>query len=168
METKDDSALPFGSIADYVLDPVAHQGLNIYRQFFAANKQALENTIHLNQVFIIRIPGRTVINTEQPNTKCVFGIDKSEQEFTFSDMLKANDIKWYRAEKVKDMSVLEKDEQDLTNDDFYTFYFGINLGDTGAKDTTRFTLKRKDKESNVKVWVDDTFIPYFYTLKRIG
>ena len=66
-------------------------------------KQALENTIHLNQVFIIRIPGRTVINIEQPNTMCVFGIDKSEQEFTLSDMLKANDIKWYRAEKVKDM-----------------------------------------------------------------
>lgn len=166
VETNDDSALPFGSIADYVLDPVAHQDLNVYRQFFAANKQALENTVHLNQVFIIRIPGRTVINTEQPNTMCVFGIDKSEQEFTLSDMLKANDIKWYRAEKVKDMSVLEKDEQDLTDDDFYTFYFGINLGDTGAKDTTRFTLKRK--KSDVKVWVDDTFIPYFYTLKRIG
>ena len=73
-ETDDDKPLDIGNIVDYVLNPVQYkrkyyngdeveESPVIYTQFISATKENVNNTVHSNQVFILKLHKKTDISS---------------------------------------------------------------------------------------------------------
>lgn len=162
-DAEGDVALPFGNIADYVIDPVKDNYLRTYKQFFASNYSALKEKVHLNQVIIVKHNEEVV----PEDVKVTFtNTDGTGMIYTFPDMLNQPDMKWYCTQKYRDIDYPGNKIIAEMDGKIDTYWFGINIGNVGDKKTIEYKIDTVEDEANV--WISNQFIPYFYTLKKAG
>ena len=207
IDTEDDhdeenTALPFGHVADYVFSPIQWslkytfepepriEDRTIYTQFISATRENLYNTIHTNQVFIIKAKrgnGNLDVdynsiekilisktNTSHDNLNLKSIIEQVNTNTGRSDhrvgSLECKDIVWFSMDRRgnfidptgDNIAEWQYDEQDET-----IFLIGINTSpNINDKNYSKYVITGNGDKR--KIWLKDMFIPYFYKLEKFG
>lgn len=169
--------LPIGNIGQYVLDPVQYsyttkKNQGIYTQFIAASKTAA-NSVHTNQVVIIKCIKNLVNNKYNTYTKfnkkgttrkTYLFLKYSKSGYIYCPEL-ANFI-WFEMPRSAYMTTSSTGNiiANLYGDN-YTYFIGINTVFAGDSYEQYEFVATKDK---AKVWYREMFIPYFWELEKFG
>lgn len=190
----DDQSLPFGHIADYVFDPIFYknklkENRTIYTQFISATKENIYNTVHTNQVFIIKTTkGNDNLGVNSSSLQHIF-ISKTSTPNQYLEMnsiistvdtetgrssasvgtLDVHDIVWFSMDRGGNfVDTTNENIAEWTMSDETIYLIGINTSpNIDNENCSKYTVKRTES-SNVKIWLKDMFIPYFYKLERFG
>ena len=181
-ESDDDQSIPFGSIADYVLNPVKlnsvynqqnEEGVN-YLQFISATTKNIYRTVHTNQVVVIKFTSST-LELNNDRIPLVYLQRKGSNKSTlFCDIkdfiwLKFDNKGYCFVDNTNPTEAITEWRNEVTEDKSI-YYIGIckfpNIERFGK---WQVALNQDTSEPFVaKVWVRDMFIPYFYKLENMG
>lgn len=195
IDTKDDNdedtSLPFGHIADYVFDPVHYAAKSpdertLYAQFISATRENIYNTVHTNQVFLIKarkgdgklgVDSISLQNLEISKTNgsvslkdIIENINPSTGRSSASnETVNVNDIVWFTMDRAGNFVNPSSEDviSEWTTDEEYLYLIGINTS-PNIDDPKYSRYKITKNSDSVKVWLRDMFIPYFYKLEKFG
>lgn len=195
IDTKDDNdediSLPFGHIADYVFDPVHYAAKSpdertLYTQFISATRENIYNTVHTNQVFLIKarkgdgklgVDPISLQNLEISKTdgsislkNIIENINPSTGRSSASnETVNVNDIVWFTMDRAGNFVNPSSEDviAEWTTDEEYLYLIGINTS-PNIDDPKYSRYKITKNSDSVKVWLRDMFIPYFYKLEKFG
>ena len=188
-----DTALPFGHVADYVFDPVHYAAKSpdertLYTQFISATRENIYNTVHTNQVFIIKAnkdkkgTGKLGVDTGYLENLVISKvndsrylvslkqiIDNVNPDTGYSKISYVKDIVWFTMDRAGHF--VDPSSEDVisewTTDGDYLYLIGINTS-PNIDDPYYSRYKIVQNSGSLKVWLRDMFIPYFYKLEKFG
>lgn len=160
-------------LALWMMDPVKAQKNNwkIYTQFLSTSTDPeIKDCVRANRVVIIRIKGVTIpenINVRYGNAEKILPKDLKLKDLDLNKPPLCDGLRWIKTNRYGERIETKPDSEKLVTfgGGEYTFLIGVDSNFITDEYNPEFEMT---PHQDIKYWVRDMFIPYFYELKKVG